>query len=146
MKQIADMTTAEILAEYNLLTGNSVKRFASRTAAERRLIQARADHEPGPDVRPSDLRASVAEATAAARSAQAEGVAKSWHDPAVRAARAQRNGVEVDGVEYKSTAAAFRALSLPFNKHVAFRGKLKAAGTLEFEDHTFRVLPVHPQQ
>lgn len=146
MKQISDMTTAEILAEFNLLTNGNVKRFASRTAAERRLAHARENHEPVPDVKPSDLRASIAEATAAARSAQAEGVAKSWHDPAVRAARAQRNGVEVNGVEYKSTAAAFRALRLPFNKHVAFRGKLKAAGALEFEGHAFRVLPVQPQQ
>ena len=35
------MTTAEILAEYNLLTGKSVKKFSSRAAGEKQLEKAR---------------------------------------------------------------------------------------------------------
>lgn len=38
---IANMTTAEIVAEYNSLTGSSVKRFSDRKTAERRLKAAR---------------------------------------------------------------------------------------------------------
>ena len=49
------------------------------------------------------------------------------------AAARKHNRVNVDGVEYRSVAAAFQALGLPMGKHVAFRKKLKAAGNDEFE-------------
>lgn len=42
MKTIADMTTAEMVAEYNALTGKSIKKFSSRAAGERQLTAARA--------------------------------------------------------------------------------------------------------
>lgn len=62
--------------------------------------------------------------------ARAFGGAESWADPAVRAARLTRHQVRVDGVLYRSVAAAFEALGLPMSKHIAFRGQLKAAGKL----------------
>jgi hypothetical protein len=40
-KLIADMTTAEMVAEYNLLTGKSIKKFSSRAAGEQQLTKAR---------------------------------------------------------------------------------------------------------
>ena len=43
MKNIADMTTAEMIAEYNALTGKSTKKFSSRAAGERQLASARAN-------------------------------------------------------------------------------------------------------
>lgn len=41
MKTIADMTTAEMVAEYNTLTGKSIKKFSSRGAGEKQLAKAR---------------------------------------------------------------------------------------------------------
>lgn len=38
---IAEMTTAEMVAEYNLLTGKSIKKFSSRAAGEQQLAKAR---------------------------------------------------------------------------------------------------------
>lgn len=61
-------------------------------------------------------------------------VAKTWLDPEVRAKRMERHGVEVDGVYYDSVRKAFAALDLPDSKHIPFRAKLKAAGTLEGEE------------
>lgn len=43
MKTIANMTTAEILAEFNELTGSNLKRFSDRAAGEKRLAKARGE-------------------------------------------------------------------------------------------------------
>lgn len=40
-KPISQMTTAEMVAEYNLLTGKSIKKFSSRAAGEQQLTKAR---------------------------------------------------------------------------------------------------------
>lgn len=72
-------------------------------------------------------------ARANARASNSVGVALSWRNPEVRAARLVRDGVTVtssdDGlpVTYKSVAEAFRALRLPFEKHIKFRLALKAS-------------------
>lgn len=68
--------------------------------------------------------------------ARREGVRKSWENPDVKAKRAERHGVRLqkDGVvvgEYKSVREAFIAHNLNISGHIVFRGKLKAAGTLE---------------
>lgn len=71
-------------------------------------------------------------------------IAASWDDPEVRAARAERTAVAVKGPkvagEYKSVAAAFRALGLPMGKHIRFRMDLKAAGKLSFGDLLFTTI------
>lgn len=41
MKKIAEMSTAEMVAEYNVLTGKSIKKFSSRAAGEKQLAKAR---------------------------------------------------------------------------------------------------------
>lgn len=64
--------------------------------------------------------------TAAERSAA---IANTWTDPAIKAARSVRNRVTVDGVEYRSVLAAFKALDLQVSRHVPFRQKLKASET-----------------
>lgn len=47
MKAIAQLTTAEMVAEYNTLTGKSIKKFSSRAAGEKQLAAARAaGHQP----------------------------------------------------------------------------------------------------
>ena len=50
MKQIAAMTTNEMVAEYNTLTGKSIKKFSSRAAGEKQLAAARATHTHKPSV------------------------------------------------------------------------------------------------
>lgn len=41
MKTITEMTTAELVAEYNALTGKSIKKFSSRAAGEKQVLAAR---------------------------------------------------------------------------------------------------------
>lgn len=68
-----------------------------------------------------------------------DAVAKTWTDPDVAAARSARNGVMVDGVQYRSVADAFTQLALPMGKHVPFRMALKASedGKLMYGQHEF---------
>ena len=42
MKNVNEMTTAELVAEYNVSTGKNITRFASRTDAENRVLKTRA--------------------------------------------------------------------------------------------------------
>lgn len=58
--------------------------------------------------------------------------ARTWADKGVAKARAVRSKVRVAGVEYRSTLAAFKALSLPETLHIAFRIDLKATGRKVF--------------
>jgi hypothetical protein len=240
MKKIADMTTPEMLTEYNAITGKSVGKFRSRADGERLLAQARAEQhgeaaapkgkfkttrtappkekdapvsEDGQPSAPPQVEEPATEANSEAPTAQeasttmstcpkcgstekqeakvvgddidetihcgscgttyfadgtvvqegkAEKPAKvkkerkpkepkppadpaetaklrsastreSWSKPGVHEARRKRDGVSVDGVQYKSVRDAFKALGLPDSKHVPFRKKLKAAGALGFE-------------
>jgi len=41
MKNLTEMTTAELVAEYNELTGKSIKKFSSRAAGEKQVEAAR---------------------------------------------------------------------------------------------------------
>lgn len=68
------------------------------------------------------------------------GVAASWTNPEVKAARSTRHAVAVEGVEYRSVREAFAALGLPMNKHIKFRGELKKAGEGVFEGHDFKLV------
>jgi hypothetical protein len=215
MKSISDMTTVELVAEYNTATGKSIKKFSSRAAGEKQVGALRdfakanagrrdpaadrrgsAKHDEvndqfaaellktaakgkvsevvrphgfevhGQQVCPScgiDLNNGVGEhkqevngkevkhddfefsclgcgaefgpairkvASSPERSAS---IKASWEDPAVAAKRAERDHVEVDGVQYRSVAAAFKALGLPMGKHITFRIALKAEGEKEFK-------------
>ncbi|WP_050456015.1 hypothetical protein [Candidatus Burkholderia verschuerenii] len=66
----------------------------------------------------------------------AAGVSRSWANEATRLARVTKHGVKVtfDGQtkDYKSVAEAFRDLRLPFEKHIKFRGLVKASGKEAF--------------
>lgn len=70
---------------------------------------------------------------------RSEAITKSWSEPAVKEARSVRHGVKVDGKEYKSTAAAFKALGLPMNECIKFRMELKAKGSLKAYDKNWKV-------
>lgn len=68
-------------------------------------------------------------------------VRKTWADPGVRAARIVKSKVEVNGVVYRSVREAFRELDLPDSKHIAFRMKLRAEGSLTYDGRlTFKIL------
>jgi hypothetical protein len=87
---------------------------------------------------PKEVSEAAQKASLAHRSASnAAGVAASWHDPEVRAARQKRDGVtvEVDGkkTSHKSTRDAFRHYRLPDSKHIRFRMRLKESRSEVFE-------------
>jgi hypothetical protein len=80
--------------------------------------------------------------SSSSKASNSDGVAASWVDSDIRAARLTRDGVEVnlDGNSvgiFKSTREAFRALRLPDNKHIRFRLKLKEAHRDQGEGATF---------
>lgn len=97
-------------------------------------IEAEAAAESADD---TDEAKAARKARANARASNSVGVALSWRNPEVRAARLVRDGVsvsykdengnELDAGQYKSVAEAFRALRLPFEKHIKFRLALKAS-------------------
>lgn len=71
-------------------------------------------------------------------------IAKSWKDPAVRAARSVKLRVKVGDQEFRSLRPAFEAFGLPLAKLAAFRVALKASGRKQItgpdgETHRFRV-------
>ena len=212
--QLESLSTAELVTFFNELSGSSVKRFADRAVALRRvdaardawmlanrdtamaaeaaeraasevavaaaIAQAHADHAestftapnfrhtcPGcgahQDITPAGLEGTTAETRNFCHSCGCEwfpetgklyhapkasptrsaGIAASWANPEVAAARAARSTVTVKGgglkapQEYASLRAAFAALHLPLGQHIKFRGQLKAAGTLTFIEFTF---------
>ena len=51
-----------------------------------------------------------------------------------------RHQVKVGKKVYRSVKQAFEELKLPLGQHVPFRMKLKAAGKLKFDKHTFELV------
>lgn len=128
------MTTAQMIAEYNALTGKAITRFSSRAAGERQLANARAVHKPQQEKPP--MTKNEARSTA---------VAASWSDADVKAARSKRDNVVVINSEgkssvYKSVRAAFVALELPLGSHIKFRMRLKKEKKAEFQDYEFALM------
>lgn len=68
-------------------------------------------------------------------------IAKSWADPAVKAARSARHAVVVAGSRYSSVRAAFAALGLELRAHTRVRSELVANGAAEFGGHKFALAP-----
>jgi hypothetical protein len=79
-------------------------------------------------------------------------IARTWAEPTIKAARAERTAVlvaRVDGAAdrgvvsdrtvYGSVAKAFRALGLNMGQHIGFRMALKAAGQKNFGPYQFTV-------
>lgn len=134
------LTGPELLAAYNKFTGQNIKKFADRKTAEKRWTEAveaaaalRAEKAATKGEKsPKPKKESTGEPVD--RSAA---IAQSWEDPNVRAARAERTHVKVNGVEYPSVRKAFEALGLPDSKHIKFRMELKSVGKLAFEGNTF---------
>lgn len=76
---------------------------------------------------------------APASGSNSAGVAASWQNPDVAAARLTRDGVRVTfkgaDSDFKSVREAFRAFRLMDSKHIRFRGILKANGTATYTEN-----------
>lgn len=160
MKAIAQLTTAEMVAEYNTLTGKSIKKFSSRAAGERQLAAARAnDPKQLPTATEEELNhlfnqettveqlakvraeASTTEHTQDGKICKAppksmlrsKAISNSWNDAEIAAKRSRRDHVMVNGVVHHSVRAAFVALKLPMSQHIKFRMAVKQDGSGVFE-------------
>ncbi|HEY6020839.1 MAG TPA: hypothetical protein VIY48_13355 [Candidatus Paceibacterota bacterium] len=160
LKIITEMTTAEMVAEYNQLTGKSIKKFSDRKTGERQLESARKTAEikslfaAGGAAEVQAPVAKKAEVKAKTDPAAAKKPAKAKTNPvaagkpaakkATKACARPMTNVTVNGTYYRSIMSAFTALDLPLNIHGKFRLGLKADGTkvLEHEGkkYTFKVV------
>ncbi|WVW37765.1 hypothetical protein Gekk315_00053 [Aeromonas phage Gekk3-15] len=107
-----------------------INRFADRKSAERRCGAKLADMLAVAEEELLVLESRLAAASKSKLKSKpvrtaSEGIAESWKNVEVFNKRTTRNGVIVNGQEYKSVRAAFYALGLPENKHIAFRMALK---------------------
>lgn len=155
MFDVKKATTSELVAEYNRLSGKSIKKFSSRAAGEKQVsaLIAKAPKALLRQALPAKAEAKPAatkpaEAPRAAKSKEdkvpanrSESIRRSWSVMTTNIARCARHNVEVheEGRKaetlqgYRSTLAAFNALKLPTGTVIRFRMALKAAGKNVFE-------------
>jgi len=124
---VTTATTSQLVEVYNKHAEKSVKRFADRKTAERRVAKVLAE---------------VAQSTPTPASNSA-GVAASWNDAETRAKRRQRSAVQVDGVEYRSVRKAYLALGLPLNDHIQVRMLLKREGSMTIDGREWKIVPLN---
>lgn len=107
-------TMQEVVAEYNSLTCQNIKRFATVEVGEKRIALAKASK---PVPQPKVKRSIVIK-----------------EDKPVKATpHGHKQRITVDGTPHRSVAEAFAALGFPMCKHIRFRSKLKASGKEIFE-------------
>lgn len=176
-KKAGELTTAELVAEYNAATGKNIKKFESRAVGVKKLIEAwggetkptgksaKAPKAPAAEKAP----AKAPKAPAAAKPAKepkapkapkepketverSVAIARSWQNQEVKLARSMRYGVKVQGEkgtapqDFGSVAQAFRALKLPINAHIKFRGELVANKKAEINGFKFTLVPKQAAQ
>lgn len=129
MLDISSMSTRDIVARYNAITGKNITKFENRAIAEKRLAA----------VMSNEGNSQNSETSAGIRAKISESVRASWRDTEVRARRTKRDKVVADGIVYGSVKQAFVALDLPLQKHIAFRAQLKAARELDFMGFNFKL-------
>lgn len=139
IKPVTELTTKELLAEYNALTGKDAVRFSSRAYGEEKLQRAR-DAQPKEfpvakqqaDAYPTDeIRTSRKSVT---RSCS---ISESWNRQDVADKRSMRHSCKVDGILFGSVAEAFRRLHLDMAKHIGVRMTMVKDGRTEFEGKVF---------
>jgi len=157
--------TSELVAFYNAnTTGSPVKRFATRAAAEKRvmaLIDAPAQKvTPIVEEELADVDTATEEIAEEETTAKISGAVKladgsewnsqlaasiheSWKVPEFDVKRRQRSAVVVDGNEFPSVRQAFIELDLPLSKHIKFRMTLKKETTLEEFGMTWEIVPLN---
>jgi hypothetical protein len=136
MKEVKQMSTKELVEEYNALTGKTIKRFATRQAGERQLEAARAGKGKGKGKGPRPTKPVKVnpQPNKVVTMNRSEAIRESWNDKGIAASRATRDNVAVEGHEgvFRSVGEAFKTLKLPMGKHIRFRGELKQKGKLTF--------------
>lgn len=149
---ISTVSIGELVAFYNSKSPKPVKKFADRKTAERRVMEFLEDSGPkgAKAPTPKAAKAPAAKTPKVAKEpkapkepvSRAAAIAKSWTNPATKAARSERSHVIVDKVQYRSVLQAFEELSLDVKKHIAFRGQLKASegGKLAFAGKVFKLV------
>lgn len=126
--ELGNLTMPELAALYNANSAadvNEIKKFASKAKAVERVAEILAE------IPVYDGKTKPASTT----TTLAEGVAKSWTDPDVRARRSQRHGVKVNGKEFPSLQAAYREFELDEKDHREFRMLLKADCSKKIKRH-----------
>lgn len=135
-QNISAMTTAAMVAEYNSLTGKSIKKFSSRAAGEKQLEAARTKAGVAviKEVVAKVVKAKVVKAKVEKKETtnRADAIKKSWADPKVAAARSERTHVKASGKMFRSVKQAFEELGLPLEKHIRFRMQLKQVAEMTF--------------
>jgi hypothetical protein len=130
MKIITEMTTPEMVAEYNQLTGKSIKKFSDRKTGERQLASARQMAE-------TKALLTGIPAKPKAKAVKSKMATKPVKQPKPKSAEVKEGNfktrITVDGKPYRSVAIAFSELNLPMSKHIKFRSVLKASGKETFE-------------
>lgn len=128
LKALNNPTIKELVEVYNdaakKLDEPLVIRFSSKAAGLKRVekILKRVE-ELAPAKEEKETHKDIS-----AHEARSAGVARSWKDPEVRAKRSQRNGVIVNGEEFRSVPAAFAHFDLPMKEMIPFRLYLKEHG------------------
>ncbi len=120
-EQLDSLTIPQLTALYNANSDadvNEIKKFANKAAAVERTAAVLTD-VPVWDGKETKV--------ASTTTTLAEGVAKSWTNPEVRAARSERHGIKVGKTEYPSILAAYRDLGMDLKFHRDHRLALKAA-------------------
>ena len=112
-------TMKEVVTEYNELTGENVKRFATVEVGEKRIAQFKARVPAKPAATKPAATKHAATKPAATKPATNEGNFKMR--------------ITVDAVPYRSVKIAFEALGLPLGRHIKFRADLHKEGRKVFE-------------
>lgn len=144
---ISAMTTKDLVAKYNELTGKSIKKFSSRAAGEKQVLaalQSKVKKEA------ANTPAAKAKRTAKPKADKpvvdrSKAIAATWKDPVIAAKRAERTHVKVGSTMYRSVKEAFESLGLPLNGHIRFRMELKQHAQLTF-NHDGKKIVFHVAQ
>lgn len=137
MKNVTAMTTAELLTEYNQLTGKSVARFSSRSAGEKQLLAAR-EKSVNSTIKQTKTEKQAAQgeteqSPSAKNEKRSSAISETWNNKEIAQRRSTKSNVICNGVRFRSVAQAFDQLGLPMVKHIPFRGTLKQSGEAVFE-------------
>lgn len=133
MKSVKEMTTAELVEEYNKIRGKSIKKFSSRAAGEAQVLAARKDAKGTLEAVKSLSTGESAGTPRQSSANRSQSTAESWKDKKVAASRKERTAVRVGGETYRSVAAAFSELKLPMKSVIPFRLALKKDERKNFE-------------
>ena len=128
-KETGKMTMAEMLKEYNTLTGNGIKKFSSRAVAEHRLAGARITvPKAGSKSKTVTKNAKVLVKATTKKPNAATGVKK----PRIK--------VQVGSRKFPSVHNAYMELNIPLGTVHRTRKELHATGKAIVGKHNFKVI------